>query len=199
MGISTSYTLTVEKGAPDDWVETLPDLRFPRYAAIDVTNDPRSALDVSLRLVFDEKAGQYLVDTLIAHRRDRQSHVDGTSLRTIPVQEFMRELEWGVKIIGSGETLPNPLPQEIIDEVRSLGPGSIEALRWVARVYAAAHALWQPPAKAVQAQLQMPAPTASVWIRRARDRGLIQDTFGQAEFWMSEDDFERSKRALRDG
>lgn len=180
------------------FVDVCPDLRLPRYAAIDVTNDDRSTLDLSLRLVFDEHAAQYVVDTLIAHRRDGNTNVDGVALRKVPVQEYMREIEWAATIADTGEVMPNPLSAHIVEDVKRRGPSDLDGLRWVARVYAAAHAFRRAPARAVQEQLSMPTPTASVWIRRARDRGLLLGA-GDEALHMDQEEFERAKRALRDG
>mgnify|MGYP001580482981 FL=1 len=50
----------------------------------------------------------------------------------------------------------------------------------VARIYRYAEILQQSPAKAVQNVLGLTAPTATLWIRRARGRGLLGD-YGDAD------------------
>jgi hypothetical protein len=147
-------------------------------------------------VVFDEAAVQYTVDNLTAYRRGPEASVDGVALRTIPVQDLLQDLEWTIGIQGTEETMPTQLPQGLVDEIKKSGPSNLDSLRWLARVYVSAHAFRRPPAKAVQHQLQMPAPTASVWIRRARDRGLIPATIGSGAH-MSAEDYRLAKMQLR--
>lgn len=177
-------------------VQVLPDLEFARYSAVDVHTDSSGSVDVTMMVVFDEVAARYMVDSLTAYRRGPSASVDGASLRTIPVQELLQLLEWNVRISGTGESMPTELPRDLVQSIKAAGPSDPDSLRWLARVYVAAHAFHRPPAKAVQQQLDMPAPTASVWIRRARDRGLIPASIGAAEF-MSDEDYKLAKLQLR--
>lgn len=197
MGLSSGYI--IREGDREPFVSVLPDLRFPRYAAIDVTKDERSELDVSLGLVFDPQEFRYVVDTMTVNRRNQWSEVNGAALRTIPVQEYVRSLQWAGRIEPSGETVPNPFPPERAEEIKRNGPSDPNSLLWLARIYVVANALSRPPGKAVQEALDMPAPTASVWIRRARDRGLIPDTLDRVDRAMSEEEFKRARVVLRDG
>lgn len=174
----------------------LPDLSFARYGAVDVHTPAAGSLDVTLMLVFDETAVQYQVDQLIAARRGPSSSVDGAALRTIPVQELLQTFEETVTVTTTGEPMPELLSDDLVREIKAAGPSNADSLRWLARVYVTAHAFRRPPAKAVQQQLQMPTPTASVWIRRARDRGFIPSTIGTGAH-MSEDLYELAKRQLR--
>jgi hypothetical protein len=48
-----------------------------------------------------------------------------------------------------------------------------ETLLWVARIYVIAELAGDPPAKAVRESLGIPESTANNWIRRAKDRGIL--------------------------
>ena len=63
-----------------------------------------------------------------------------------------------------------------VQRIRRDGPGDDRSLLWVARIYRIAVALNQRPAKAVQDMLGLTPPNASIWIRRARDRRLLDDS-----------------------
>lgn len=149
-----------------------------------------------MTLVFDESAAQYVVDGLTVHRRTPEISVDGVTLRSLAVQEMIGEMNMAVPIVGAGEEMPEVLPDDLVASIKKAGPSDIESLRWLARVYVRAYAFRRPPAKAVQEQLKMPAPTASVWIRRARDRGLFPDALGSGRH-MSTEEFLIAKRNLR--
>lgn len=184
--------------ASDDWIDVLPDLRFPRFARIEVRDDARSPVDLDIALVFDVSAARYMVDTLTVYRRRAGEQVDGTALRGVPIQEFIRQMTWGARIVGTDQTIRIPLRREVVDEVKSRGPSDRESLLWLARVYAVSHAISQPPAKTVQSVFDMPAPTASVWIRRARDRGLLPDTVDSVPIEEDEIEFRAARRRVQE-
>ena len=204
MPIEARYVeMTVED--PEPFVHMEPDLWFAKYAFIDVHDEPRMPLDVSLRVVFDRAAGQYMVDSMTLRRKKGIGDYPGATvlnsvaLREIPVQELLRQLGPSVHI-GSvdGPRMPEELTAEQAANLKAAGPRDRETLLWVARIYTVAHALNQAPGKAVQEQLRLTGATASVWIRRARDRGLLHETFDQPQWWMTDEEFDVARSVLED-
>lgn len=61
-----------------------------------------------------------------------------------------------------------------IADLRRQGPTD-ETLEWVAYFYNLAGVLGLPPAKQVEINLEVPRTTATKWIRRARNKGLLGD------------------------
>lgn len=198
MATEASFLTWTAQDPDRAWVDIEPGLRFPRYAVLDVVDDPRTTLDLRMTFAFNENQGRYEIDGIEAMRRSPQDWVDGTALRTIPVQELMRELGWAARIRESDEEMPNPLPEDLLQRLKRLGPSSPETLTWVGRVYVTATAISQPAGQAVRDAFGLTTPTASVWIRRARDRGFIPDNW-LASNYMPPGDFEIAKAVLRDG
>ena len=110
--------------------------------------------------------------------------VTGTTLRALRVWDLAREAiligvsrgtrtdtkdgSFEVGIMGSA------LPNEEVARLRAQGPTD-ETLGWVAYFYKLGDVLGLPPAKQVEVSLQLPRTTASKWVRRAREKGLIAD------------------------
>lgn len=65
-----------------------------------------------------------------------------------------------------------PVPHEIRRRLRVQGPTD-ETLEWVARIYNEARLRRRPPARQVEIDLDVPRTTASKWVRRAREKGLV--------------------------
>jgi hypothetical protein len=57
--------------------------------------------------------------------------------------------------------------------IRLRGPGNPESLATAARIYTIARLTGLPPVRQVSAELGMPRTTATTWIRRAREAGLL--------------------------
>lgn len=111
--------------------------------------------------------------------------VSGTTLRAVRVwalvqhaltvavehgQANMTEREGHVAIVGRAVELSD----EDVARIRAQGPTD-ESLAVVARFYNLAGVLGLPPAKQVELNLDLPRTTASKWVRRAREKGLLGD------------------------
>ncbi len=161
---------------PETVVHAEPDLVLPRYATIGVRDEMR--FDVDVNVFYDPGSWRYAVDSLIVKkRRPWDSTIDTTTLRDLKIQEILRRGLANLAWIETpkGEAIPDRMPPEKAASIRALGPSSDEALRWVARIYTRAWAIHLPPTQDVQDQLGLTRPTASVWLRRARDRGLLTE------------------------
>jgi len=110
--------------------------------------------------------------------------VSGTTLRSVRVRDLAGAaiftfVERGKRTVHEdqevvdiwGGELPSP---DDITRLRLQGP-SQETLGWVAYFYNMAGILGLPPARQVERSLGLPRTTASKWVRRARERGLIDD------------------------
>lgn len=156
-----------------DRVQLPPDLWLPRYANIAVRDEPELDVDLDIKVSFDAYAGRYVADSIHLVRRAAGEGVNTVAIRAVPVQEYLRALS-GTAYYGiPPQPMPEKLPEELVAEIKADGPSN-ESLRWVARIYTIAEAFNLPPGQAVREQLGMPTPTASVWIRRARDRGILR-------------------------
>lgn len=60
----------------------------------------------------------------------------------------------------------------------NVGPTD-DALRFVAASYSLAYALGEPPAKAVERDLDLATSTAGRWIKLAREKGLLDISAAQ--------------------
>jgi hypothetical protein len=103
--------------------------------------------------------------------------VSGTTLRAVRVWDLAREVIVTNVMPGRGDVPSGGIPVTIgqgpdVSRLRALGPVD-ETLKWVAYFYNLAGILGLPPAKQVETALGVPRTTASKWVRRARDRGLI--------------------------
>jgi len=110
--------------------------------------------------------------------------VTGTTLRALRVWDLARAaipegLSHGVRTEqadGSFVTQFDPvgdLSDEEVARLRKQGPTD-ETLGWVAYFYNLAGILGLPPAKQVEVSLRVPRTTASKWVRRAKEKGLIE-------------------------
>jgi len=90
--------------------------------------------------------------------------VTGTTLRALRV--------WDLARAAIPSTVSNALSDEDVARLRTQGPTD-ETLGWVAYFYNLAGVLGVPPARQVEIDLGLPRTTASKWVRRAREKGLI--------------------------
>lgn len=76
--------------------------------------------------------------------------------------------------IASVDMLDNvtALSDAEVTQLRQQGPTD-ESLEWVANFYNLGTMLGLPPAKQVEVNLGLPRTTATKWIKRARDKGLL--------------------------
>ena len=151
------------------------DLLFPAGVLIDVVGEPDLTVDVFLRAAFDRELLRYVTASVEVRQRDGGPEVTGAELRSIRVQQYLREGLLGAIEVGYGpdNLMPLQVTEEKRAEIKLEGPSSKETLRWVGMIYRAAEAVSMRPAKAVQDQLGLTQATASVWIRRARDTGMM--------------------------
>lgn len=137
--------------------------------------DAELAYDVDLSLVLDETRVRYVIDSVTVTRRPGGPEVTSESLRTIPLRRLVRLAveeagdltEWSDKesvLVGPGEGEP----------FASEGPTDRNLLA-AARVYLLAALSGGAPAKAVADAFKIEQRTATNWIRKARDRGYLDD------------------------
>lgn len=112
----------------------------------------------------------------------REGHkITSTDLRDMRVQNWVsnaaarmlkrrRVQADGTVVLTAGG--PYHLTDEEVLKVKAAGPTD-ESLEVAAEFYEFAKALGRPPAKEVEQQLDLPRTTASNWIRKARERGLL--------------------------
>jgi hypothetical protein len=83
-----------------------------------------------------------------------------------------RTTDTGLEVMTEVMTMQGAPSDEKVAQLRKQGPTD-ESLEWVAFYYNLAEVLQLPPAKQVEANLGLPSATASRWIKRAKDKGLI--------------------------
>lgn len=135
----------------------------------------------TLDAVFDESVGRYYLKEFSARAAGPSTEITGAALRNIKVQSLLRDAISGmvqIEFEGGGHFDVENIAAAR-DEITSAGPSSSEAMLAVARVYRAAQIASERPAKAVQDVLGLTQPTATLWIRRARDLGLL-GTYSEA-------------------
>lgn len=185
---------------PQTTVEVAPDLRLPKYLEAFVVGEPDIEVDLRISAVLDESLGRYVTDVLELRRRSSGDDITGAVLRSVRVQDYLRRavrdaLRDGQVSAGSALfDVEFELRPDDAAKVRALGPSSPEAMRWTARIYRFAAAVNERPAKAVQEQLGLTVPNASVWIRRARDTGVLVDPQRPSGGDDSRRAFERARR-----
>jgi hypothetical protein len=103
--------------------------------------------------------------------------VTGTTLRSLRVWELAKEaIHLGLDRSGG---LATRLSAERAEHLRAIGPKR-ETLEWVAFFYNLGRAVGLPPARQVEIELNVPRTTASKWVRRAREEGLIHGEHPEA-------------------
>jgi hypothetical protein len=186
---------------PNAWITLEPDLVFPKYVYLDVVDESDLQFDLRISAFLHPGSRRYEVDTIKVLRRPRwDSTIDGTTLRAIRAKELLRRgLSAAGKIERSdGEPMPDDLSAEQAAQIRAAGPSNSTTLLWVARLYTRAWALHQNPTKEVERQLGLTRPTASVWLRRARDRGYLTDPMDRDQIPESAVDYEMIRRVLEE-
>lgn len=161
-------------------VRTAPD--FVVYDRLEVRAFDERESEILLDLHFSGKLGRYYVRKLTLEAFDELDEVSGARLREIPLHALSRESleQGGVVELDSGEIFsPSDLAARAA-EITKDGPSGDGAMLATARAYRYAQILQRSPAKAVQEALSLTAPTATLWIRRARTLGLLGD-FGDSD------------------
>lgn len=141
------------------------DFEVPTPLTIEVSD--WKGLDVRLEL--DLIDGKYQIRDLRMSRREDGPHVSVNDIRTVPIPAFIRTA------VPAASTMPDDLPSKAFD-----GPTGSN-IRWTANIYKLAYVSGDSPRQAVADTFRIPAPTASRWIARAREKGLLgKATFGRA-------------------
>jgi hypothetical protein len=162
----------------DETAELGDDLVIPRSVTISDMQALGGSGYVEIEAVFDEAEEKYVAARVTVGARDGGADITSAALRSVRVQELLQEgLGAAVDFqLPDGSRWPFPLDTDLASFINKSGPSSFAAMEWVSRIYRPARAMNLRPAKAVQDQLRLSVPTASVWIRRARDRGFLPDT-----------------------
>lgn len=156
-----------------EFVEVLPDLHFPHRARIVVSGERHLNVDVMMEVTFDETVDRYVIDSLVVKRRGAGSPaVDAAELRTLRLDDYVRRSNLSAVPFDGGR-IGLKVDAKTMAAVRAGGPSDDDSLRWAARIYAWAHAFHLPPTQEVERRLKLSRPSASEWIRKARDRGFL--------------------------
>jgi hypothetical protein len=140
----------------------------PLGVAIEVTAVNDRSLPCDLKLVARMNRGRYEVEELVCSRKKNGDEITSEMIRSLPVGKLLR---WGA--INANTLLASPRVDAA--KIRTQGPTD-ESLRAVARVYRVAFAAREDPTAAVASGLQLPRPTASRWVKTARQRGFLGPT-----------------------
>lgn len=157
----------------DTKVPTAPDFVVSESLQVAGYDDDDSQIDLQLR--FSPDLGRYFVEGVSLSVAGDEREITSARIRDIPLLRLTRDAlhEGGVVEYAAGGIFD---PQAVRDAAPQLvegGPSSEEAMLATARVYRYAQILQKSPAKAVQEDLGLTAPTATLWIRRARMLGLL--------------------------
>lgn len=154
-------------------VATAPD--FLVYNQLEITGFDERENEFSLGIRFSGTTGRYFVEQLTIRAVDEDEEITGARIREIPLLALSRAAlrEGGVVELDSGGIFDLRHVADAASEIVAGGPSSDEAMLATARVYRFAQILQRSPAKTVQETLGLTAPTATLWIRRARGLGLL--------------------------
>ena len=156
------------------------DLYAPARVVLPRTPIEGVGADVTAVLVLEGR--RYVVQEMRIIRQDNGEPITSELIRGIPVQGVVRHyvrdlIERRIDMPSTkGVTHYQGGPVTLTEEERSglvaAGPTD-ETLLWVARIYILAELAGEPPAKTVRFGLGIPESTANSWIRRAKDRGIL--------------------------
>jgi hypothetical protein len=138
--------------------------------------------DVDLRLELDETRARYQIATVTVAQRPNGPEVTSESLRTIPLRRLVRlAVEEAGDITGWSDK--DYLLLRPGEGARFAGKGPTDSnLLIAAYVYAIAALSGGTPAKAVAEAFAIEQRTASNWVRKARDRGYLDNGSDSPEF-----------------
>jgi hypothetical protein len=130
------------------------------------------------------EARRCVVQKLLITRQANGAQITSELIRGIGVQGLIRgsvsdsvELRYqqpSIEVERAYTVGEVVLVPEERDRLVAAGPTD-ETLRCVARIYVMAELAGDPPAKFVKENLDIPMSTANSWIRRAKDRGTLDD------------------------
>ncbi|MCD7101952.1 hypothetical protein [Pseudoclavibacter sp. 13-3] len=154
-------------------VEIAPGVTVPRFAYIDVADEPGIPLTINLSVVLD--GDTYRVDLMKIRRTAPGDDVNLVALRSVRVHEFVQRGLSDIAHDANGNPFSPlaPLDEDVLSGYRA-EPGGAATLQAVAMTYRMATLLSMRPAKAVRERFRLTEATATVWIRRARDRGILE-------------------------
>jgi hypothetical protein len=150
--------------------------------------------DIAAVLVLDGR--RYVVEELRITRQDDGPPITSELIRKIPVHAIIRstaslavelrparafdgrpDLQLAVLRAGIEDMIVRTVEDLALspdDRKRLVAAGPTdETLLWVARVYILAELAGDPPAKVVRETFGVPTSTAGYWIRRAKDRKIL--------------------------
>ena len=120
---------------------------------------------------------RYVVQELRITQRDGGEPITSELIRGVPVHSLIRgtvynALELRPPARSSHRGPAVRLPPEERRRLIKAGPTD-ETQLWVARVYITAELAGDPPAQHVQRSFKVPTSTTGYWIRRAKDRKIL--------------------------
>jgi hypothetical protein len=148
-------------------------LRIPSRVLVYVEDDAARTIEISA--VYSGASGRYECRELKVTAPDSTPEITGESLRSVPVATAIKD--GARRVVDSiRQSHMGYKPQDITE-----GGPTTRALEWVAYYYQFAVLFGESPVSEVMTGLSLPRSTASRWITRARDRGLltVQDKRGQ--------------------
>ena len=145
---------------------TIGDLHLWETIEVTITND--RVLPADVELVATMRRGHYEVDKLVCSRKKNGPEITGELIRSLPVGRLLQQ-----SAIKANTLFGSPYADAA--KIREQGPTD-ESLRVVAQVYRLALAVRDDPTAAVASGLQLPRPTASRWVKTARQRGFLGPT-----------------------
>jgi transposase-like protein len=142
-----------------------PDILAPRKLGLraDAAGSEFLEYDVAVELEL-QATGAYEIRKLTLTAVEGGPEVTTEALRGIPLRSIVRLISTSLETWAIGDADAK--------EIASHGPTD-EALTWAARTYALARLTGQSPAKVVAERFGLQPRTATNWIRRARERGLL--------------------------
>jgi len=167
------------KSKERDKVHVGSDLYAPTRVELTVTGMEDIGVDYVAVLVLEGR--RYAVQELRILRRDDGPPITGELLRGIPVAMLIRGAVSKLVELHMDPDVDYQLrvPEQVVitpeERRRMVGAGPTDdTLLWVARIYVMAELAGDPPAKSVKETLDIPTSTAGYWIRRAKDRGILE-------------------------
>jgi hypothetical protein len=154
------------------------DLYAPSRVELTLTDVDSIKADVLAVMVLEGR--RYVVQELRLTRRDGGLPITSELIRGVPVYALVRGAvsdavqlripgPWGTTALKEGQFA---FVNEVRHRLVEAGPTD-ETLLWVARIYIMGELAGEPPAKHVMEAFGVPPSTAGYWIRRAKDRKIL--------------------------
>jgi hypothetical protein len=163
--------VTNDQFEQSNWVEIVPGIHgLRRFTAVNLSDDYQVDYELGIEYVDDRR--RYVCRTLQV-----KPEITNVTLRSVPIERYMRVmLEAGLET-GTIEELPNPDGREPWglhppEGVTDGGP-TRRCLAWVAHLYKYAEAIRVDPTQFVANRLDTPISTVGRWVARARKAGNL--------------------------